>query len=537
MASLRQTFSRIKSKLRAVKPDSPLPVGGPVRPTAEPLALESNPAGSKSELARLADENARLTAENLALRRELATAKSETARLADENAELKRRVGMDSANSSKPPSSDPTWRRRQSCRDRGVRKPGGQPGHPGHTLAQVAKPDYTLNHVPDVCRDCGCGLAGVEVSGQAETRQEFDLPENIKLEVTAHASHSKRCPRCGKTVKAAFPPGVDAPAVYGPRIKSVAVCFSAHHHIPALRTAEALNDLAKADISAGTVMSFVREAAKLAAPAMDKVKDAIAASPHAHFDETGCRFGKASAWMHVAATETMADFHFHVGRGKEAMDEFGILSRFTGIASHDFWKSYESYPNVDLHNPCRAHLIRELINLAENAGNQEWALEMRKFLVSAKAAADDASGQGLAAVPHSQAAALTRKYRRILTRGMDANSLTKKKLVRGTLETKAATRAKNLIKRLVDYEDGVLLNINNTSVPFDNNEAERAIRTFKIKMKVSGCFRSEWGGKACAVLRGYIWTARKNAVGAVDALRLAFAGRPYVPPAARGQHA
>jgi hypothetical protein len=73
---------------------------------------------------------------------------------------------------------------------------------------------------------------------------------------------------------------VDAPAVYGPWIKSVAVCFSAHHHIPASRTAEALNDLARADISAGTVMSFVREAAKLAAPAMDKVKDALKNPDH-----------------------------------------------------------------------------------------------------------------------------------------------------------------------------------------------------------------------------------------------------------------
>jgi transposase len=237
--------------------------------------------------------------------------------------------------------------------------------------------------------------------------------------------------------------------------------------------------------------------------------------------------------MHVAATKDMADFHFSLSRGIEGMDDFGILPRFGGFASHDFWKAYHSYPGLKGHNPCRAHLVRELLSLAENAPEQAWAVEMRRLLVKGKEAADEARTRGMRALPILAAEAMAAEYREILRRAMEANNLKAEDLRRGSLETKAATRAKNLIKRLVDYESGVLLHIRDLSIPFDNNEAERAIRPFKIKMKVSGCFRSAWGAKACAVLRGYIWTARKNAVGAFDALRMAFAGNPHVPEAAR----
>ena len=67
--------------------------------------------------------------------------------------ELRDQLAKDSHNSSKPPSSDGLSKRRsQSLRQSGVRPRGGQPGHKGQTLAQVAEPQHVILHALQVAR-------------------------------------------------------------------------------------------------------------------------------------------------------------------------------------------------------------------------------------------------------------------------------------------------------------------------------------------------------------------------------------------------
>ncbi len=90
----------------------------------------------QAHIVHLAAQNARLVAERQAL----------LARVA----ELERRLGLNSSNGGKPPSSDGLKKppRISSLREPSGKQTGGQNGHPGETLRRVAKPDATIIHRP-----------------------------------------------------------------------------------------------------------------------------------------------------------------------------------------------------------------------------------------------------------------------------------------------------------------------------------------------------------------------------------------------------
>ncbi len=101
-------------------------------------------------------------------------------------------MAKDSHNSSKPPSSDGPRRKPRSQRHQSEKPPGGQPGHAGCTLMQVANPDEVLRHRPLVCAHCQQPLEGV--AGQLkERRQVHDLPE-VRLLVREHQVEEVCCP-------------------------------------------------------------------------------------------------------------------------------------------------------------------------------------------------------------------------------------------------------------------------------------------------------------------------------------------------------
>ncbi len=125
--------------------------------------------------------------------------------------ELRQKLGQNSKNSSKPPSSDGLSKpplkkgekdhRERSLRKRSGRKPSGQEGHEGAHLQRVEVPDEEIGHDPEgPCEDCGRDLADGELL-RARRRQVFDLPEEIDLRVVEHVARLRRCLGCGKETR------------------------------------------------------------------------------------------------------------------------------------------------------------------------------------------------------------------------------------------------------------------------------------------------------------------------------------------------
>jgi len=463
-------------------------------------------------IAELRVANARLVTANAALEARVA--------------ELERRLGKNSSNSSKPPSSDglgrPAWaERRVAERAAGRRKPGKQPGAPGAHLAQVAKPDGVVEHVPQRCGGCGQDLGGAVVVG-VEARQVFDLPV-LRLGVVEHRAQRYRC-ACGRVTAAAFPAEARAAACYGSGVRALVCYLLVHQHLPIDRAAQLLSEVCGASVATGTLAGVVAEAAGRLEGFVEVVREQLAAGPTAHFDETGARVGGRLAWAHSASTGLLSLFTVHAKRGKVAMDAAGVLPCFRGVAVHDGWSPYWRYQHIT-HALCGAHLLRELEGLVDEPG-QGWAPGMAELLVDVKLAGDRARAAGLRQVDDDVRARLRVRYQRLVTDGQAANPPPARGRRRGRARRSPAGR---LLARLDAHRDEVLRSLDDTRVPFDNNQAERDLRMVKLQQKVSGCWRTLTGAAAFLAVRSYVATARKHRMNPLAVLRRLFEGAPWLP--------
>lgn len=437
-------------------------------------------------------------------------------------AELERRLNKNSSNSSKPPSSD-GLKRNNSLRPKNTgRKPGGQPGHPGQTLQASESPDFTVNLPLTSCPECGGDLSDQPVQSE-EKRQVFDLPD-IKMLVTEFLAERKTCPHCATLVSAGFPCGVTAPVQYGPGMQSAMTYLNVRQVIPCARVAEVCQDLFGHRPSAGSVVRSVERCADLLMPRIDEIRDTLSQAPLLHADETGVRCIGKTHWLHVASTSTHSLFSYSPKRGVEGFSVANVLPTYTGKLVHDFWGPYDKL-EYD-HSRCNAHLLRELKAFTETG--HRWAEEIIAVLLEMKKAADEAREKDQERIDAAHRKRLQSRYDKWVKAGLQAHpEITKPTGKRGRIGQSKET---NLLRRLRDKREEVLRFVNDLSVPFDNNQAERDLRMIKVQQKVSGCFRSENGAKRFCVISSYISTIRKQGLNLMEAIKAALSRDQEIAP-------
>jgi transposase len=438
--------------------------------------------------------------------------------------ELERRLSKDSHNSSKPPSSD-GFSRKTKRHHKSGKRPGGQAGHQGHALVQVTLPDQVIVHRPSRCEACQSELA--EVAGQVkERRQIHDLPP-LHLEVTEHQVEVLTCPHCQHQTVGRFPSSVQAPAQYGPRVQALAVYFSQYQLLPMERIGEVFEDLLACHFSEGTLANWIQEASRTLEPTMQRLKQLLLAHKLDHVDETGARVKGLLHWFHVNSTCWLTLYHWHRQRGQKAMDAIGILPQYQGRAIHDRLSSYDHYACA--HSVCGAHLIRDCLLIAER-DQQPWAQDMHDLLVSMSHTTARFRATGASRLPQTERDALVLRYFEILQQGFAAHQI-QAPPPDVPLPNKPGRRkqadAKNLLDALLARAEQVLAFLDDLTVPFSNNQAERDLRMIKVQQKISGTFRSAEGATAFCVIRSYLSTMRKQGRSMLAAMTAVFEGSPF----------
>lgn len=439
-------------------------------------------------------------------------------------AELERRLGLDSTNSSKPPSSDGLGKPPpRSSRQRSGRKPGKQPGAPGTALSQVDDPDEREEYRPARCSGCRADLADAVVVDVVR-RQVFDLPP-VRVRVSEHQLLVCRC-ACGTDTTAAAPAGVNAPVQYGPGVAAVAAYLMVGHHIPVKRAARILADLLGVPVSTGWMAGQVARTARGLTGFEQRVREVVTGAPVVHFDETGARVCGRNRWIHVACTAGLTVYHLDDKRAGDALQRMAVLPGMSGrqVAVHDGLKSYlkDCYAGIG-HALCNAHHLRELTGWAEfDPDRHAWAGALADLLREGKRQVDAALAAGRHRLDQQVLDALLAGWERAVARGYTANP------------PPTTGRGRGPILALIDRMRGFVTEIwrfaDDFNVPFDNNQAERDLRMVKLQPKISGAWRTIQGARDWLRVRSYITTLRKNGIDILTGLRDAQTGNPWMPP-------
>jgi len=443
------------------------------------------------------------------------------AELQEQVADLAARVGQDSKNSSKPPSSDGLGKPApKSLRGKTGRRPGRPKGQPGVTMQLTDHPDRVVRHVPGCCGTCGGSLDGAEET-RIERRQVTEIPP-VRAEVTEHQIVELECGGCGARTRGRAPGGVTAPVQYGPRAAALGAYLWHGQFLSRDRACAAMADMFGCAPSPGALAAMTKKIAGLIAPALDAIVTALIVSEVAHFDETGFRVAGKLAWAHSASSGRYVLVTVHSKRGTQGMDAAGVLPSFAGIACHDAWKPYDSYDGVAAHALCNAHLLRELIAVTETgtADDVVWAQQAIDALLELKQAADTAPAGGHDTADPEVLEKHGRWFRDAAEAGIVLNAAR-----RGKLQKKHHALATRMAARADDY----LRFAHDLQIHFDNNEAERVIRMSKLRIKVSGCMRSMTGAETFCAIRSYLATATRHGIGWLDALTQAARGDPWIP--------
>src|SRR3989344_6638353 len=415
--------------------------------------------------------------------------------------------GKDSRTSSKPPSSDQNKKgkpkRNQSLRERTGKKPGGQLGHKGQTRQQT-EPEEVVACVPQECQKCGQSLLGVTADLVAR-RQELDIPP-IKPILREYQVLRVRC-GCGHENQGEFPEHIKAPMQLGLNIKSLISYLTTRHWMPYERVTIMAEDLFNCKISEGSVDNILEGFYQNGKGLHKQIRDGIKQQNWAGSDETGTRVEGKRWWQWVWQNFYGSYYVIRNSRGYKVIKEvFG--EDYRGGLVHDCLSAQNMTVAKHGHQLCHEHLKRDLEFIIE-AEESKWGYMVKKLLSKSERARDIIWQPGF-----------DRQLRQKIINDYHQRLTALLSLRTNTIE------ARKLWKRLIKHYEKIFFFMNSPDIPYHNNSSEQAIRSAKIKLKISGGFRSEHGAHRYAVLQSIIETCKKQKMDVLNSIKQVLLGQP-----------
>ena len=426
--------------------------------------------------------------------------------LTEQNAELMRRLGEDSGNSNKPPSSDPPANRaarraKKAGKDKKGRKRGGQPGHKGasRTLVPAEQVNDVEDLYPEECENCWHALPEV-ADENAKRYQQVDLAP-LGRHITEWRRHAVACPCCGHRTRAKYDVNVIPSSPFGPRLVATVALLTGGYHLSRRKTVDLLRELLGVVLSLGSVSNIeARASAAMKAP-VDEAREQVELAAVKHTDGTSWyQAGVLKSLWTIATTAVTFFSILDDGKRETLRPLFGkqrgllVSDRATALK---FWV-------MRMRQVCWAHFLRKFISFSERDGPAgAFGRELIDYVGIIFANWNELKDGKLTRAEFQERMAPVRKH------------------VEAALERAAAAKIRGVsgsCADMLDHRDAFWNFVDKPSVEPTNNHAELALRSFVLWRKRSFGTQSERGNHFAARVMTVVETARKQNKNVLDFL-------------------
>lgn len=421
---------------------------------------------------------------------------------------VKEKPKKDSNNSSIAPSTDMrNPKKNQSLRKVSGRKTGGQKGRVGRTLTQSNEPESIVELDFNIknCKKCKASLETIEKEFK-EKRQVLDLElSKLNTQIIEYQSFSKICFVCGfENHDNAFPTLVAPHISYGANITAIVSYLSVSHYISYKRIVSVMSNLFKIELSEGVVDKMIKRASKLSESEIEKITKNLELSSIVGIDETGCKINAEKYWHWAFQDDQNTLIVANKSRGTKVINENFEHGFVNACVIHDNYSSYNSLI-ANKEQLCLAHKLRDL-NYAIECDNTKVMKDLKLLIKESMIDHKENFTMG-------QREILKKEYEKTLEYLLNEEAIPKSETDK-QLNSLRKAHKKNQIFTFLEHPN----------IPPDNNGSERAIRNVKVKLKVSGQFKSFQGANDYATLRSIIDTSRKRGFNEFDSLTRIISG-------------
>ena len=475
----------------------------------------------------LIDEIIKLREKNKDLENENKDLENENKDLENENKDLKWKLNTNMTNSGNSSSTERFTKKKKiiNLRTTWKKTKWWQVWHKWGNLNRSKNIDEVVDLTPENCEQCWSDLLnGLSKIVRSVTRQIIDL-EKLKTKVTDYIIADIKCYNCGFVNKAQVPEWVTKPVQYGQELKAF-TSYMYNYQMPSYdRLQDFFKEVVWLNISQTSLCNFNKTWYENLEGFETQLKKVLLVQELLHADETWVRVNGGNNWIHVNSNKDFTFLFPHKRRWRKAIEEMWILNNFKWNCVTDWLQTYLTYQFF--HYLCNVHHLRELTWVIENE-KKKWAKQFLSFLMKYKKLKDEFILKWIDSFEKSILDEIHIQHRNILSEWkLEYTKILKRK--KGQRWKIKKDKWLNLLERLEKKESSVLWFLDDFTIPFDNNLAERDLRMVKTRTKISGCFRSEEWTKWFCRFRSYISTLRKQNIDIYPAIQSIFEWELLLP--------